>query len=414
MSIWLLPEGDLTPDQMRAVEMAPDRHRVILGVAGSGKTQVLVHRAAYLAKTYNIPPERFRVFVFTNVVKEYIRSGMQFLGFPDETVCTFDHWCRIFHEREISERLPRIETSKDELDFKQIRLAVLRRLKSVRPPKKYLDFILVDEGQDLSTQAFEIMTLAANHVTVFADPMQQIFEDGAGENEILQMMGLRRENAILLGAYRNSPYVAELAAHFIDSDIRKKQYLSTVAVRQTVKERPLCYIASNHDDAMDHLAEMVRLRTLRNERVGIIVSQTKRVYGIAKAMEERGIDIEMAIPHRKPGMPVTFDFNNDRVKIATYHSAKGLTFDSVLLPKITEEAFKTISREALRKRMLFVGITRATQWVYLNTVRGKESDTFYLLREAAAAGHLTIQDRRTTAGTSKKITQPYDDYDIPF
>ncbi len=414
MSIWLLPRGDLTPDQTRAVEMAPDRHRVILGVAGSGKTQVLVHRAAYLAETYNIPPERFRVFVFTNVVKEYIRSGIQFLGFPDETVSTFDHWCRLFHEQEISKRLPRIELSKGELDFKKIRLAVLRRLKSVRPPKKYLDFILVDEGQDLSTQAFEIMTLAANHVTVFADPMQQIFEDGAGENEILQMMGLQRENAILLGAYRNSPYVAELAAHFIDSDVRKKQYLSTLAVRQTAKERPLCYIASDHDDAMDHLAEVIRQRKLLNERVGIIVSQKKKVHGIASAMKERGIDIEMAIPPQKPGMPVSFDFNNDRVKIATYHSAKELTFDSVLLPKITEEAFKTISREALRKRMLFVGITRATQWVYLNTVRGKEADTFDLLREAAAAGHLIIQDRRVAAGISKKVTRPSDDYDMPF
>ena len=97
MGSWLLPTGDLKPEQTRAVEMKPDQNRVVFGVAGSGKTQVLVHRAGYLIKAYNVPPERYRVFVFTNVIKQYIKSGIQFLGLPDESVSTFDHWCRLVY-----------------------------------------------------------------------------------------------------------------------------------------------------------------------------------------------------------------------------------------------------------------------------------------------------------------------------
>jgi hypothetical protein len=70
--------------------------------------------------------------------------------------------------------------------------------------------------------------------------------------------------------------------------------------------------------------------------------------------------------------------------------AKGLTFDSVLLPRLTAKAYYYINRERM-KRMMFVGIARATQWVYLSTVKGTEFDEMEVLKDAAAQGHLTLQ-----------------------
>src|SRR4030065_2399869 len=107
MITWLVPRQDLTPDQARVVELPPTANRVVLGMAGSGKTQVLVHRAAHLAGKFNIPPERYRVFVFTNVIKEYIRSGLEFLDLPDNVVSTFDFWCVDLFQKHFGPRLPR-------------------------------------------------------------------------------------------------------------------------------------------------------------------------------------------------------------------------------------------------------------------------------------------------------------------
>ena len=76
---------------------------------------------------------------------------------------------------------------------------------------------------------------------------------------------------------------------------------------------------------------------------------------------------------------------------STFFMAKGLTFDSVLLPRLTAKAYYYINRERM-KRMMFVGIARATQWVYLSTVKGTEFDEMAVLREAAEQGHLTMQD----------------------
>lgn len=407
MSSWLLPRVDLTPEQLRVVEMTPGEHRVILGPPGSGKTQILIHRAAHLAETYRVSPTRFRVLVFTNVVKEYIKSGLTFLDLPEEVVTTFDHWCRLFYEQHVSKKLPWRKESRSP-DFGKIRTSVLDVLKSKKSLRKHLDFVLVDEGQDLAPQVYEILSLAANHITVFADPQQKIFEDGASEAFIIQQLGLNGRNAMLLGAYRNAPYVAQLASYFIEDEKIRGHYLKQICTQQKIRERPLCYIADTFEQEMDRLAEIIRQRQTMNERVGIIVPKNDQLHGLAKGLKERGVVLEKAIrvdANRNPDE--SFDFGNDVPKIATYHMAKGLTFDSVLLPRLSEKSFPFVQGTA-RKRILFVGIARATQWVYMSMLKGLELDEHDILEEASEEGVLTIQRGKTIAKvkpSKKKIEE---------
>lgn len=385
MSIWLLPRLELTPEQLRVVEMPPHEHKVILGPPGSGKTQALIHRADHLSGAYNLKPDQYRLFVFTNVVKEYIKSGIQFLGLPEEVVSTFDHWCRLVYEEHISRRLPWKGRS---IDFAEVRSGVLRLYCDKPQLQKQLSFVLVDEGQDLTPQVYEILSLAAQHITVFVDPQQKIFENGASEEFILDKLGLRKCNASLLGAYRNAPYVAQLASYFIDDDRKRDQYLAQINTEQKIREKPLCFVAEDFQKEMDRLAEIISQRQVMNERIGIIVPTNKQLYGFSKGLDDRGVTVEKAVPRSDDG---GCDFGNAMPKIATYYSAKGLTFDSVLLPRLTESSFSWID-EVTRMRLFFVGIARATQWVYLSTVQGKEFSEIKTVKDAETNGHLTLQD----------------------
>jgi superfamily I DNA/RNA helicase len=146
---------------------------------------------------------------------------------------------------------------------------------------------------------------------------------------------------------------------------------------------------------MDQLAKVIQQRLLHDERVGIIVPKNRYVYGFAQALSQRGVPVEKAVPHRKSASTIEYDFGNSTPKIATFHSAKGLTFDSVLLPRLTAEAFSSVHTEALRMRMLFVGIARAMQWVYLSTQRDQEMTEWRLLQDAIANRHLTILEAST-------------------
>ena len=47
MSTWLVSPGELTNDQARAVERGTREPFVLFGGPGSGKTQVLIHRAGH-------------------------------------------------------------------------------------------------------------------------------------------------------------------------------------------------------------------------------------------------------------------------------------------------------------------------------------------------------------------------------
>ncbi|MFH1673369.1 MAG: UvrD-helicase domain-containing protein [Pseudomonadota bacterium] len=401
MSTWLLPRLDLTPEQLRVVEMSPHEHRVILGPPGSGKTQVLIHRADYLSSKYSFEPDQYRVFVFTNVVKEYIKSGVQFLGLPEEVVSTFDHWCRLLYEDQISRRLPWRDRR---INFDEIRSSVLNLLREKSELQKSLAFVLVDEGQDLTPQVYEILSLAARHITVFIDPQQKIFEKGASESFILEKLNLTNRNASLLDAYRNAPHVAQLASYYIDNDQKRAQYLSQINTEQKVRELPLCYVAPDFEKEMDRLAEIISQRQVMNERIGIIVPTNKQLYGFARGLEERGVTVEKASAR---GRDNPCDFGNSIPKIVTYYSAKGLTFDSVLLPRLTESSFSWIG-DITRTRLFFVGIARATQWVYLSTVKGKEFSEMKIIHEAEAAGHITLQYTYDIGKNGSTITQNED------
>jgi len=393
VNTWLVPRRDLTPDQARAVEMPPTVNRIIQGMAGSGKTQILIHRAAHLSSTFNIPPERYRVFVFTNVIKEYIRSGFEMLDLPDSVVSTFDFWCVEAYEKHFGSRLPRTLDGRS-VDFPAVRRKVLGLVRGRSEYQNMFEFVLVDEGQDLAPEAYEIIREIARHVTVFVDPLQRIFDDGAEIGFIFDRLSVTNTNGAILGAFRNADYVAELAAHFISNQAKREQFRAQVSATQRIRERPLLFVASSFNQEVDRLAEVIRSRQVRNERIGVIVPTNRLLHGLAEGLAERGIEVEKAAAREKGRkVEVSCSFDNQVPKAATFFQAKGLTFDSVLLPRLTARAYSFYDSDRT-KRMMFVGIARATQWAYLSTVKGEEFPEVTTLSEAAEAGHLTIQEGR--------------------
>ena len=360
MRTWLVARGELLPDQLRAIELAPSEHRVIAGPPGSGKTQVLLHRAAYLRQRLGTEPNRFRIFVFTNSLKGYIRSALHLLDLPPGCVWGFDAWCVGFYRRRISPVLPTQDGEDDTPDFAGIRAAVAAWLRLHPPSPKFYDFAMVDEGQDLDGAAFEILTAVAGHVTVGMDVKQQIYDGGSDEEEVLRRLGLRHKNVTLLEAFRCCPYIAELAAEFVVEPGERAAYLAQVRTTQTEREQPVVLVAPSASVEMVMLADALRTRLARSERVGILVPKRRVMAEVAAAMREAGIAVETS---------ERMDFASDLPKVMPYHSAKGITLDSVLLPGLQTENFQRYNPERI-ERLLFVAITRAQGWAYLSTVAG--------------------------------------------
>ena len=71
------------------------------------------------------------------------------------------------------------------------------------------------------------------------------------------------------------------------------------------------------------------------ERIGILVPLKKQVFGFAAGLKQAGFEVEA---QDNP------DFTNVKPKILSYHSAKGLTFDTVLLPRLVAASFLSRAR----------------------------------------------------------------------
>ena len=363
---WLVPREDLTLGQTRAAELSPETHRLVLGSPGSGKTMVLLHRARHLVDAFNVPPARYRVFVFTNALKAYIQSGVADVGIPDECVTTFDHWCREFHEECVGGRLP---WGKGGPDFEAIRRAIHDYVTGGGTAPDKFDFVLVDEGQDLDPLAYEILTSVARHVTVFMDHKQQVYERGSAEEDVLRALRLRHRNVTLLEAHRCSPYIANVAASFVADEGERLQFLEQVRTqKQGPRRMPALYKARDGEDARGHLIETIRTCVDRGDRIGVLLPTRRLVFGFAKGLQEAGLEVEVPPRRGKGGSDDirAHDFSSSRPKLMAYPSVKGLTFDAVLMPFLSRGRFPKALSRGLLTRWMFVGVTRATEWVYFS------------------------------------------------
>lgn len=411
---WLVPFEHLALEQIRAVEADIRHHRLVVGAPGSGKTQILLHRAAYLMQRYSVPPERLRIFAYTNVLRGYIGSALDMLDLPEDSVSTFDGWCSDYYRRCIGRSLPR---SKYGPDFDAIRLAVRDHVLA-HVHSRIFDVVLVDEGQDLDGACYEVLRRIAGHLTVCADHQQQIYDQGADEATLRGHLGLKRANDSLLEAFRCSPYILDLAAALVEDSGRADELRRQVMTNPLGRETPVIAACADFEDEKERLIDIVRTRTMAGEKVAILLPQSRQVFGFAKGLQEAGLEVEVPRKRKSGGTDIVeLDFNSDRPKVMTYHAAKGLTFDSVCLPRLVPASFSGVSAERAKK-LLFVGITRATKWVYLSGISGSLITPVVALIGLEETGSVSVQ--RTDAGLfasstalplPKSKSPPTDDFD---
>ena len=157
----------------------------------------------------------------------------------------------------------------------------------------------------------------------------------------------------------------------------------------------MLFVAIDFKEERRRLGEVARERVVMGERVGILLPQSRQARGFHQAMNEFGLEAEVQ------GRGETLNFANLTPKLLTYHSAKGLTFDSALLPRVVKFSFERRTEDQVL-RMMFVAVTRAARWVYLSTVAGQEPAFLSRLEPLAASGNLTIRN----AGPSTDMPPP--------
>lgn len=363
-----IPFEDLTSEQQSIARMPVDQHIAAVGAPGSGKTLVLVHRALHLI-AQGTPAERILIVTYTNALEAYIAAGLREFGIPESMVISYDALMRHIHKNVTGKAYPRGDRTSDDDHFNGLRDRVHQLLEAEQAQELLLgvqhrwDVILVDETQDLSGSDVENLTMLGRHVTAVFDGRQQLYRRGSSTREILQVLGLRWESVTLLSTFRCSRNVLEIAASVAESlDDRVELPATAARVGENITSLRIKASDRHEEDAYFHAALRARMEGGARS-CAVLLPERRWAFGVAKALREAGFAVE----DQK-----SLDLTSSAVKVMTYHSAKGLSFDSVFLPRLYESTFRRVSKNTPRGSLLLVGLTRATTYLFLGTVADLE------------------------------------------
>lgn len=184
-----------------------DGHRVVRGVAGSGKTLVLTYRARLLAQAF--PQHKVLITCFNRSLAGALRRQ---LSTPNVTVQTIDSLLNGFRRRDGQEMVPFKDTTLD--DRAQPALAILGSGQSKHP--RY-DHLLIDEAQDFPTSALRValahLREGSDSLLVVADAAQNIYRN----NFTWKAAGINASGRtrVLDVSYRNTKEILEYAHEFL-------------------------------------------------------------------------------------------------------------------------------------------------------------------------------------------------------
>lgn len=342
-----------------------DGHRVIHGVAGSGKTLILGYRAEHLAKVCVRP---ILVLCYNQTLARRLARTMAARGLSHKVqVHTFHQWCRA-QLLAYNIGLPEAGDDRDAF-FAEMVERIIRAVDNHVIPGGQYDAVLVDEGHDFQPAWLKLVAQMVNPATnallILYDDAQSIYARERRGRISFRSLGINAQGrtTILRLNYRNTSEVLDLASD-IASDLLRPSEADDDGV-------PLLapVSAGRHGPA----PLVVRLPTLQDEAAHIV--------RFLREAHDRGTPWrDMAVIHRdyhrigkpvlaalrKAGVPVTYQDDitfaeaEDTVKFLTMHSCKGLEFPVVAIPG-TGRLQVAAERREQEARLLYVAMTRATR-----------------------------------------------------
>ena len=368
----ILQVMDLQQEQL--ARSLGDGHRVIHGVAGSGKTMILGYRAEYLAKAATAA-RPVLVLCYNEPLAVKLAAIMQAKGIDERVhVRHFHKWCRQ-QLVAFGQGLPPQGTNFfDEMVDRVIRAVDRKQI----PSGQYLA-VLIDEGHDFEAHWLKLVTQmvdpATNSLLLLYDDAQNIYKKRSGLKFTLKSVGIHarggRRSTILRINYRNTRQIlhvaSALAADLLTTDPNEEaEEDDSIPLLQPVScgrngPAPMIIKLPTMREQAEKIAEL--MSSAHNE--GNAWGDMALLCLDGKSRDECASVLRRhRMPYQVRVGPGSFDPMANSIKVMTIHSSKGLEFPVVAVVGVNSPAGADTDAQE-RARLLYVAATRATQRLML-------------------------------------------------
>lgn len=379
------------PDLIRVMDLQQeqlarslgDGHRVIHGVAGSGKTMILGYRAEYLAQASAKP---VLVLCFNRALAQKLTGWMEHKGLSQKVhVRTFHSWCS---DMATTYQLDKPSVLRREEDYAVLVQNVIDGVNRGQVPAGQYSALLLDEGHDFDPAwlrlVVQMVDPETNSVLVMYDSAQDIYQKSRKLKFSFSSVGIqaRGRTTILKLNYRNSAEVLAVAYAFANDLLTAEEAEEDGApliLPQTAGRHgraPEFIRLPSFKAELDHVADRLRAA---NE-----AGTPWRDMAVLTYLKAQRIDVVSHLQAAK--IPVSNGLgkhDKDSVNVLTLHGSKGLEFPFVAIPGLGQLPLAKHDANE-QARVLYVGMTRAMNELVMTADRDSE----FAVRVRKACGQL--------------------------
>lgn len=398
-------------DQERLARNMKDGHRLISGVAGSGKTLILLARAKVLAN--RLLDQRILILCFNITLAAHLRSLLHGDTLNPQykdriEVMHFHDWAR-----SVLGRLPYVadQATYDVLLGEKV-LANLQQ----RPEADRWDSIMVDEAHTFTREWFECCVAGLKDpengdLVVVSDGNQSLY---SRSKFTWKSVGIKAQGRTMKLAqnYRNTKEILEAAWTVVkktDQDLTDDATFPTVMPEAALRQgpKPTLYQAGTKYRAVDVVVEQVQRLVMLGyspSEIAILYRyKPKKDAALFDSMLQRLQDLGLPVywVTESQNTKVNYSARRPGVRVITTLSSLGLEFKAVLLLWVEqfEDCFaEDLDKRSLARRQLYVAMTRAQDELHL--VAGGKEQVVNALEKSEAL------DSKTNHSIGCQVRQP--------
>ncbi len=333
------------PDLIRVMDIQQEQlarslgegHRIIHGVAGSGKTMILGYRCVHLAKTLSKP---ILVLCFNKTLAARLQQLIGERGLSEKVqVYNFHSWC----SSQIKAYNLVRPTGKGVFD--KLVTTVVDGVDSGLVPSGQYGAILIDEGHDFEPDWYSLITKMVdpqtNSLLVLYDDAQNIYGKASRRKFTWRSVGVDAvgHTTILKLNYRNTLELLSVAKAFVDSSLEDgdadDEGVPLISPESAGRRGPIPELLRAGDRSGEAKITIARIREhLSNGRspsdIAVITRHERDAEYFHAELAQGGVPCRLADVKGKSALFL----GDPSVKVITMHSSKGLEFPIVLIPRI--------------------------------------------------------------------------------
>ena len=343
-----------------------DGHRVIHGVAGSGKTLILGYRCLYLTELTKKP---ILVLCYNISLASRLRSYIQSKDITEQVqIYHFHDWCgqqlKTYH----------VDVIESDAEYweRQV-ISVIEAVDKNQIPRGQYGAILIDEGHDFEPEWFKLVTQMVdpemNSLLLLYDDAQSIYKKNSGLGFTLSSVGIQAQGrtTILKVNYRNTreilSFAYNFAKEFLNPHDADEDHIPIIEpeVGGNSGPAPVFKKFKNIEEEIDFISRCLNSWHQNDTSWKDICILTCPGSKIASQLIKK-LDLQ-GVPYRwlvKSSDRKNYGFNENILTIMSIHSSKGLEFNTVLIVGLGQMQIEGYHLED-NARLLYVGMTRARE-----------------------------------------------------